>query len=1011
MPRNTQTLALIVGVITGTLGLSYFFGCVILAWTEPASPAPTGNTGAPINITSANQSKIGNLSVGTGLNYWITKNGDSFVLRNNSSVDQFTLGQDGVAIFNSQVKISGGSPGNGKVLTSDANGLATWQTSSGTLPSGTSGQTLRNNGSGWLATSNLSNNGSNVGIGTTTPTAQLEIAVPSGAGNNCTFRMSDGNVTLPNYSSAGFTPALGTNNITYLSAYSGTLGGVQLSGFTSSGVNNGNPVGIIGYHGGTSPTTPAVSLISFKHDGGTDRTTLAANEISAQISNGLSNPLFTVLGGGNVGIGTTTPGTKLEIAGQVKITGGTPGAGKVLTSDAAGLATWQTPTSGSLGGSGTTNYLSKFTAATTLGNSLIFDDGTNIGIGTVTPGAKLDVRGGVYVNNPNTADTGGINMAYNSYLVSYVNNVRWGKIVLFNGSGDMVITNSYGNMPPHGIVFQTATTGVDGTVAEAMRISSDGNVGIGTDVPGTKLEVAGQVRITGGSPGAGKVLTSDANGVGSWQTPASGGISGSGTANYISKFTAATTLGNSVIYDNGTNIGIGSSNPLYKLELNGNIGTNYNSLILNPNGGTVGTDGTYGIYWHQNNGTPSASYGIYRMSGAWTASTYQQLRMQFDTGIQLGAGTGVGAGYDRSYVEVVNGKGLMVTSGNVGIGTTTPGAKLEVAGQIKITGGSPGAGKVLKSDAAGLASWSGGSVVTSDTTTAIRKGTVFFAPNQSPANQTVTYGITYDTPPVFFAQLTGYSAGTPTSLANCTTAELNFYAPITAVTTTNAKFRNINSTSGTCYEWLTVGTYTGADLAEYYKTDDQSIEPGDVVAIDKNHNIQVVKSNAAEGENVLGIVSTRPGQVLGDQNGDGSDPNTVQIALAGRVPVKVSLENGIIRKGDYLTASSVPGVAMKATKPCVTIGKALNDFDSTATTGLIPAGTVIDLENTTLSPKEISDLQQGLGKVMAFLNIDYWEPGGYETNQNEKIANQGKEIETLKNKIEDMTGLLRKYVK
>ncbi len=45
---------------------------------------------------------------------------------------------------------------------------------------------------------------------------------------------------------------------------------------------------------------------------------------------------------GNVGIGTPNPGAKLEVAGQVKITGGVPGAGKVLTSNASGLATWET---------------------------------------------------------------------------------------------------------------------------------------------------------------------------------------------------------------------------------------------------------------------------------------------------------------------------------------------------------------------------------------------------------------------------------------------------------------------------------------------------------------------------------------------------------------------------------------------------------------------------------------------------------------------------------------------
>lgn len=46
---------------------------------------------------------------------------------------------------------------------------------------------------------------------------------------------------------------------------------------------------------------------------------------------------------GNVGIGVPTPEAKLDIAGQIKISGGSPADGKVLTSDESGLASWQTP--------------------------------------------------------------------------------------------------------------------------------------------------------------------------------------------------------------------------------------------------------------------------------------------------------------------------------------------------------------------------------------------------------------------------------------------------------------------------------------------------------------------------------------------------------------------------------------------------------------------------------------------------------------------------------------------
>jgi hypothetical protein len=57
---------------------------------------------------------------------------------------------------------------------------------------------------------------------------------------------------------------------------------------------------------------------------------------------GFVNHSYFNIGGGNVGIGVTDPTAKLDVNGQVRIRGGSPGAGKVLTSDAIGTGSWQT---------------------------------------------------------------------------------------------------------------------------------------------------------------------------------------------------------------------------------------------------------------------------------------------------------------------------------------------------------------------------------------------------------------------------------------------------------------------------------------------------------------------------------------------------------------------------------------------------------------------------------------------------------------------------------------------
>ena len=84
-------------------------------------------------------------------------------------------------------------------------------------------------------------------------------------------------------------------------------------------------------------------------------------------------------GGGNVGIGVTSPSARLDIAGSIRIADGTQGAGKVLISDASGNATWQPP-------------LAADSGWTITGNDMSSDVSGNVGIGTVSPGAKLDVK-------------------------------------------------------------------------------------------------------------------------------------------------------------------------------------------------------------------------------------------------------------------------------------------------------------------------------------------------------------------------------------------------------------------------------------------------------------------------------------------------------------------------------------------------------------------------------------------------------------------------------------------
>jgi hypothetical protein len=133
---------------------------------------------------------------------------------------------------------------------------------------------------------------------------------------------------------------------------------------------------------------------------------------------------------------------------------------------------------------------------------------------------------------------------------------------------------------------------------------------------------------------------------------------------------------------------------------------------------------------------------------------------------------------------------------------------------------------------------------------------------------------------------------------------------------------------------------TSLDLAERYPIDPACVangncpEAGDVICqSETSSSIVVEKCQSAYSNKVLGIVSTDPGFVL---EGGFSESDSRRIALAGRVPVKISLENGPINFGDELAPASIPGYAMKATIAGPTVGKALENF-SGSSTGTITA--------------------------------------------------------------------------
>ncbi len=133
------------------------------------------------------------------------------------------------------------------------------------------------------------------------------------------------------------------------------------------------------------------------------------------------------------------------------------------------------------------------------------------------------------------------------------------------------------------------------------------------------------------------------------------------------------------------------------------------ALSYNTTGSNNTANGYQALYFNTTGGYNTAN-GYYALRYNTTGTNNTALGRNAGSIITTGSNN-IAIGYNSDLVsptasdQLSIGNWIYGTSGNIGIGTSTPTAKFEVAGTVKIVDGSQGINKVLTSDATGLASW------------------------------------------------------------------------------------------------------------------------------------------------------------------------------------------------------------------------------------------------------------------------------------------------------------------
>lgn len=803
----------------------------------------------------------------------------------------------------------------------------------------------------------------NVGIGTTAPGATLHVVNADTASNQDAFLINQQDI---NANEIGLLQWNGVSTHRFSATTSGgvsTGGSLLLFGgdgvtenmaFRANGVsyiNSGN-VGI----GTTSPT-------ALTHIVG-DTTTLF------NVASG-SNSRFVVMESGNVGIGTTAPGGLLSFSAADSNTAKIQFQNSVDASPNGFISTSDTATGMAVyyGVNATVNAGGVFSVPDGAeGASVIEINDGGINFYTMAAGGVMNNSERLRIDPSGNIGIGG---AAPTALTSLYSTATASFDITSQGQTDkrFTIRSNY-----QGSGASERLSILNGAGTELFTIASGGNVGIGTTSPTAALYVKkasalGTEVLTLRNPSTSIgsdafIFYTSAAGSVDWYVGKNPGQLTTGETDSFQISTSKSEAGIKFVVENGGNVGIGTTGPDHKLEITGDTVISEASPYLGLRDTEAGHD---------------------------------NFRMRVDADkyhIATSPNADFSAGSDLLTIQ---------QDGSVGIGTTGPSQLLEI---FKVSAGAETTPLFLRNghDQAGTATALAFGSHSSNTIVTGKISSIVNGPND--------YHLAFST----------YQSGVQERMriganGNIGIATSNPGAKLEVNGDAAVKLVNDVSNVAMCYEGAEIGidavrrigdcaTAVNADYAELYPVE-EGIGFGEVVAIDPSGRriptYGTDESGRMSTSTVIGTIaqltrSTEPYQptIIGITSNNYSDftsagynlpegENKLPVALNGRVPTKVSLENGPIRAGDRLTASSTSGVAMKATEAGQTVGIALEPLDTIAS--------------------------GSYAKLLTFVNVGYWAPTASQvvmtSGGGNILAGIGATPETL---LAEMAGALSQWL-